>query len=51
MTEYYGKKKTEEFISGEMYLKDINLHLPEWVRKFAEIYTSELKYKIRKDLN
>ena len=30
----------------EEYLKNLNTHLPGWVKKFVELYTSDLKYKM-----
>jgi len=30
----------------EKYLKNLNTHLPGWVKKFVEFYTSDLKYKM-----
>jgi hypothetical protein len=35
----------------EKYLKDLNAHLPEWIKQFVNLYTSDLKYKIKKDFN
>lgn len=50
MEKHYQENYVKEQIK-EKYLKDLNAHLPEWVKKFVELYTSDLKYKIRKDLN
>lgn len=49
METYYEKKVKEQI--REKYLKDLNSHLPLWVKKFVELYTSDLKYRIKKDLN
>ena len=46
--EYYEKNK-EQF--REKYLKDLNAHLPDWIKQFVSLYTSDLKYKIKKALN
>jgi len=35
----------------EKYLKDLNAHLPDWIKQFVSLYTSDLKYKIKKALN
>jgi hypothetical protein len=50
MERHYEKINTQEIVKEE-YLKDINAHLPSWVKKLVELYTSDLKYKIKKDLN
>ena len=44
--EYYQKEKQ----ISEKYLKDLNAHLPNWIKKIVELYTSDLKYKINKKI-
>jgi len=48
--QYYQSNYVKERMQ-EKYLKDLNAHLPDWIKKFVEIYTSDLKYKIKKDLD
>jgi hypothetical protein len=45
----YYENHTEEM--KEKYLKDLNAHLPDWIKEFVSLYTSDLKYKIKKNLN
>jgi hypothetical protein len=40
----------ENYQSREKYLKDLNAHLPDWIKQFVALYTSDLKYKIKKEL-
>ena len=51
--QYYRKENhLGERIPKEEYLKDLNSHLPQWVKKLVQLYTSDLKYKImQKDPN
>ena len=52
METYYQEKKYEKELTSESYLKDLNAHLPEWVKQLVELYTSDLKYRIKqKDSN
>lgn len=46
METHYQKDYVKEQIK-EKYLKDLNAHLPEWVKKFVELYTSALKYRMK----
>jgi len=46
--EYYENNQEQV---REKYLKDLNAHLPDWIKQFVSLYTSDLKYKIKKNLN
>ena len=35
---------------GEEYLRNIDLHIPEWAKTLVDLYTSPLKYKIKYEL-
>lgn len=50
METHYQKNYVKEQIR-EKDLKEINAHLPEWIKKFVDLYTSDLKYRIKIDLN
>ncbi len=50
METHYQKEKYQN--AQKKDLKNLNTHLPEWVQRFVELYTSDLKYKIsEKDSN
>ena len=49
METYYREEKYQSEMSGKQ-LKELNAHLPEWVKRFVELYTSELKYEMRRKL-
>jgi len=49
MENHYQELKYQKN-KGELYLKDLNAHLPEWVKRFVELYTSDLKYKIKEKI-
>ena len=46
MDTYYREEKYQSKMSGK-HLKDLNAHLPEWVKRFVELYTSGLKREMR----
>jgi len=48
--QYYQSNHVKEQVR-EKYLKDLNAHLPDWIKQFVSLYTSDLKYKIKKALN
>lgn len=49
METYYREEKYRNEMSGKQ-LKDLNAHLPEWVKQFVELYTSDLKYEMKRKL-
>lgn len=52
METHYQKEKYLNENSEEKDLKNLDSHLPEWVKRFVELYTSDIKYKIlKKDSN
>ena len=44
--ENYEKEK----YTGQKDLKELNDHLPDWIKKIVALYTSDLKYEIKKRL-
>ncbi len=52
MESYYRDGKYQNNMVSEKHLKDLNAHLPEWVKRFVELYTSDAKHRIsEKDSN
>lgn len=45
MEKHYQKEKYQNE-AREKNLKNLNSHLPDWVMRFVELYTSDLKYEI-----
>ena len=46
MDTHYREEKYRDEMSTQR-LKDLKAHLPEWVKRFVELYTSDIKYEIR----
>lgn len=47
MTEEYQKTYVKE---KRKDLNDLSSHLPEWLEILAELYTSPLKYQVKKEM-